>query len=94
MLVYLPVLVPVGDAEVGHGAQYRHQRLDRVAVYHGSVLLEVFIRKSTFVDNPGGGCVFINMFKFWFKLPTVFSFFIAGYRLICNTINFYYGINL
>ncbi len=48
----LSVLVGERDPEVWHRAQDGHQRLDGVTVDNGSVLLEVFHRKTALVNDP------------------------------------------
>lgn len=47
----LPLVVPITNSEVRHCSKNGHEGLDCIAVDHGSILLVVFRRKSTLVDN-------------------------------------------
>ena len=49
---YLTIFISECNAKIRHGSQNCHQRLNGVAVNHRSILLEVFYRKSTLVNNP------------------------------------------
>lgn len=49
---YLSFVVDKGNAQIWHGSEDGHQRLDRIAVDHRPVLFEIVGRKSALVDNP------------------------------------------
>ena len=50
--IYLSFVVDKGNAQIRHGSEDGHQRLDRIAVHHRPVLFEIIGRKSALVDNP------------------------------------------
>lgn len=52
MIAYLSLVVAKRYAECAHGADDGHQRLYSVAVHHRLVLLVVFGREPSLVDNP------------------------------------------
>lgn len=51
-MAHLSFGVSKGDAEVGHGPQDGHQRLDGVAVDDGAILFKVLGCEAALVDNP------------------------------------------
>lgn len=52
---YLSLVVSVIDSKIGHGPKDGHQGLDGVAVDDRSVLLEIFTRKTTLVNDSWKG---------------------------------------
>jgi len=50
-VAHVSFVVAEVDAQHGHGADDRHQRLDRVTVDDWLELLVVFAREAAFVDN-------------------------------------------
>lgn len=47
---YFPFVIGECNAQIGHGSQYGYQRLYRVRVYYGPVLLEILGSESALVN--------------------------------------------
>lgn len=52
-MAYLPLLVPIFDAQSIHGSDDGRQGLNGVAVDHGLVLLDIFSGEAILMDDPG-----------------------------------------
>lgn len=48
---YLSLVVDEGDAQIGHGSQDGHQRLNGVAVDHRSILFEIIRCEAALVND-------------------------------------------